>query len=188
PPWASWRHVQHASRWAEVRARHAISWTRPPRPLDFSGIEDVSPIVDAAVSGEMLSIGELCSVSKMLRTARSLIERYHLRVIHKRAPPWASWRHVQHASRWAEVRARHAISWTRPPRPLDFSGIEDVSPIVDAAVSGEMLSIGELCSVSETLRSARSLIEQLKENEALILETTSYGIAAKSGHAAGGGG
>ncbi|GER42686.1 DNA mismatch repair protein muts2 [Striga asiatica] len=59
--------------------------------------------------------------------------------------------------------ARHAISWTRPLRPLDFSGIEDVSPIVDAAVSGEMLSIGELCFVSKTLRSTRSLIEQLKE-------------------------
>ncbi|CAA0825295.1 DNA mismatch repair protein MutS- type 2 [Striga hermonthica] len=49
------------------------------------------------------------------------------------------------------------------PQPLDFSGIEDVSPIVDAAVSGGMLSISELCSVSKTLRSARSLIEQLEE-------------------------
>ncbi|GER25423.1 MutS2 family protein [Striga asiatica] len=48
-------------------------------------------------------------------------------------------------------------------RQLDFSGIEDVSPIVDAAVSGEMLSIRELCSVSKTLRSARSLVEQLEE-------------------------
>ncbi|GFP98287.1 endonuclease muts2 [Phtheirospermum japonicum] len=48
-------------------------------------------------------------------------------------------------------------------RPLDFSGIEDVSPIVDASVSGEILSIGELCSVRRTLRSARSLIEQLED-------------------------
>ncbi|KAL3851309.1 hypothetical protein ACJIZ3_013191 [Penstemon smallii] len=48
-------------------------------------------------------------------------------------------------------------------RPLDFSGIEDVTAIVDAAVSGEILSIGELCSVRRTLRSARFLIEQLEE-------------------------
>ncbi|KAL6562134.1 hypothetical protein OROGR_003141 [Orobanche gracilis] len=48
-------------------------------------------------------------------------------------------------------------------RPLDFSGIEDVSPIVDASVGGELLSVGELCSVRMTLRSARSLIEQLEE-------------------------
>lgn len=49
-------------------------------------------------------------------------------------------------------------------QPLNFSGIEDVSSIVDASVSGEMLSIGELCSVRRTLRSARSLIEQLEES------------------------
>lgn len=48
-------------------------------------------------------------------------------------------------------------------RPLDFSGIEDVSPIVEASVSGGMLSIGELCSVRRMLRSARSLTEQLEE-------------------------
>ncbi|KAI3456274.1 hypothetical protein Pfo_012937 [Paulownia fortunei] len=58
----------------------------------------------------------------------------------------------------AQTSAAVAIS-----RPLDFSGIEDVSPIVDASVAGEMLSIGELCSVRRTLRSARSLIEQLEE-------------------------
>ncbi|KAL7088946.1 hypothetical protein ACP275_13G159000 [Erythranthe tilingii] len=49
------------------------------------------------------------------------------------------------------------------PRSLDFSGIEDVSPIVDESVAGRMLSIGELCSVRRTLRSARSLFEQLQE-------------------------
>ncbi|XP_057764508.1 uncharacterized protein LOC130985523 isoform X2 [Salvia miltiorrhiza] len=49
------------------------------------------------------------------------------------------------------------------PRPLDFSGIEDVSRIVDAAVAGRILMIGELCSVRRTLRSARSLIQQLEE-------------------------
>lgn len=56
----------------------------------------------------------------------------------------------------AQTSAAVAIS-----RPLDFSGIEDVSRIVDASVAGEMLLIGELCSVRRTLRSARSLIEQL---------------------------
>ncbi|XP_042026945.1 endonuclease MutS2-like isoform X2 [Salvia splendens] len=49
------------------------------------------------------------------------------------------------------------------PRPLDFSGIQDVSQIVDASVAGTMLMIGELCSVRRTLRSARSLIQQLEE-------------------------
>ncbi|KAK6149905.1 hypothetical protein DH2020_017430 [Rehmannia glutinosa] len=58
----------------------------------------------------------------------------------------------------AQTSAAVAIS-----QPLDFSGIEDISPIVDASVAGEMLSIGELCSVRRTLRSARSLIEQLEE-------------------------
>ncbi|KAL8460418.1 hypothetical protein ACS0TY_032091 [Phlomoides rotata] len=58
----------------------------------------------------------------------------------------------------AQTSAAVAIS-----RPLDFSGIEDVSRIVDASVAGEMLLIGELCSVRRTLRSARSLIEQLDD-------------------------
>ncbi|KAL8032614.1 hypothetical protein ABFX02_13G107800 [Erythranthe guttata] len=49
------------------------------------------------------------------------------------------------------------------PRPLDFSGIEDVSPIVVESVAGRMLSIAELCSVRRTLRSARSLFEQLQD-------------------------
>ncbi|KZV57573.1 hypothetical protein F511_03033 [Dorcoceras hygrometricum] len=47
--------------------------------------------------------------------------------------------------------------------PLDFSGVEDVSEVVRSAVAGEMLSIGELCSVGRTLRSARSLLGQLEE-------------------------
>ncbi|XP_052202898.1 uncharacterized protein LOC127808411 [Diospyros lotus] len=49
------------------------------------------------------------------------------------------------------------------PRPLDFSGIEDVSRIVDSSVAGELASISELCSVKRTLRSARELFEQLEE-------------------------
>lgn len=56
------------------------------------------------------------------------------------------------------------------PRPLDFSGIEDVSRIVEASVAGRMLTIAELCSVRRTLRSAGSLIQQLEE---IALSTTS---------------
>lgn len=49
------------------------------------------------------------------------------------------------------------------PRTVDFSGIEDVSVIVDSSVSGEMVSIRELCAVKRTLKSARELFEQLQE-------------------------
>lgn len=49
------------------------------------------------------------------------------------------------------------------PQPLDFSGIEDVSAIVDTSVAGEMLSIRELCSVQRTLRAVRALLEQLED-------------------------
>lgn len=58
----------------------------------------------------------------------------------------------------AQTSAAVALS-----EPLDFSGVEDVSEVIDASVAGEMLSIGELCSVGRTLRSARSLLEQLEE-------------------------
>lgn len=58
----------------------------------------------------------------------------------------------------AQTSAAVALS-----EPLDFSGVEDVSAVIDASVAGEMLSIGELCSVGRTLRSARSLLEQLEE-------------------------
>lgn len=50
------------------------------------------------------------------------------------------------------------------PFPLDFTGIDDVSSIVDASVAGELLTIGELCAVKRTLRSARGLLEQLQEH------------------------
>lgn len=49
------------------------------------------------------------------------------------------------------------------PSPLDFSGVEDVSEVVETAASGELLSISELCSVKRTLQSARRLLEQLVE-------------------------
>lgn len=48
-------------------------------------------------------------------------------------------------------------------QPLDFSGIEDVSAIVDTSVAGEMLSTRELCSVQRTLRAIRALLEQLED-------------------------
>ena len=49
------------------------------------------------------------------------------------------------------------------PRPLDFTGIEDISPNVDASVAGGVLSIRELCSVKRTLAAARFLLQQLEE-------------------------
>lgn len=49
------------------------------------------------------------------------------------------------------------------PRPLDLSGIVDVSDIIELSLSGQLLTIGELCSVKRTLRSARRLMEQLEE-------------------------
>ena len=48
------------------------------------------------------------------------------------------------------------------PVPLDFSGIEDVTGIVDVSVSGELLSIREICTVRRTLKAARELFEQLQ--------------------------
>lgn len=47
--------------------------------------------------------------------------------------------------------------------PLDFSGIEDVMEIVDVSVSGELLSIREICTVGRTLKAARELFEQLQQ-------------------------
>lgn len=45
---------------------------------------------------------------------------------------------------------------------LDLAGIEDVSEIVDSAVSGKLLTISELCAMRRTLRVAKSLIEELE--------------------------
>lgn len=47
--------------------------------------------------------------------------------------------------------------------PLDFSGIEDVMEIVDVSVSGELLSIREICTVRRTLKAARELFQQLQQ-------------------------
>ena len=47
--------------------------------------------------------------------------------------------------------------------PLDFSGIEDVSGILNSAVSRELLSISELCAIRRTLRAAKLLFEKLKQ-------------------------
>ncbi|KAF5760703.1 putative DNA mismatch repair protein MutS, core domain superfamily [Helianthus annuus] len=47
--------------------------------------------------------------------------------------------------------------------PPDFSGIEDVSEVVESAVSGQLLSIREICAVKRTLWSARALFEKLEK-------------------------
>ncbi|XP_057949259.1 uncharacterized protein LOC131144570 isoform X4 [Malania oleifera] len=49
------------------------------------------------------------------------------------------------------------------PRPLDFSGLEDVSEIVDSSVSGESIRISEICMVKRTLEAARGLLQQLED-------------------------
>ncbi|XP_058082504.1 uncharacterized protein LOC131230630 [Magnolia sinica] len=49
------------------------------------------------------------------------------------------------------------------PQALDFSGIEDVGEIVRSSVAGKLLSIGELCLVERSLRSARGIFEQLED-------------------------
>ncbi|XP_042519513.1 endonuclease MutS2 [Macadamia integrifolia] len=49
------------------------------------------------------------------------------------------------------------------PRPLNFSGIEDISDIVSSSVLRQLRTINELCAVKSTLRSARELYLQLKE-------------------------
>ncbi|KAM5588263.1 hypothetical protein ABKV19_006614 [Rosa sericea] len=46
--------------------------------------------------------------------------------------------------------------------PSDFHSIEDVSEIVNAAVSGKLLTINELCAVRRTLIAAKALFEKLK--------------------------
>ncbi|MFS7890196.1 putative endonuclease MutS2 [Helianthus anomalus] len=47
--------------------------------------------------------------------------------------------------------------------PPDFSGIEDVSDVVESAVFGQLLSIREICAVKRTLQSARALFEELEK-------------------------
>ncbi|KAF5955438.1 hypothetical protein HYC85_008294 [Camellia sinensis] len=68
---------------------------------------------------------------------------------------------------WTPDESRKLLDQTAAavalPRPLDFSGIEDVSQIVKSSVSGELASISELCAVKRTLRSARELFEKLEE-------------------------
>jgi DNA mismatch repair protein MutS2 len=45
---------------------------------------------------------------------------------------------------------------------LDFSGIHDLTDILSVAVSGQLLTIPELCTVRHTLASSRELFDSLK--------------------------
>ncbi|XP_065877707.1 uncharacterized protein [Euphorbia lathyris] len=49
--------------------------------------------------------------------------------------------------------------------PFDLSGIEDITSILESAVSGSLLTVGELCAVRRTLRAASSVLESLKDDE-----------------------
>ncbi|KAG9159382.1 hypothetical protein Leryth_010945 [Lithospermum erythrorhizon] len=47
--------------------------------------------------------------------------------------------------------------------PVDFSGVEDISPIIEIAVNGKLLSIREICIVRRTIVGARFLLQQLED-------------------------
>ncbi|KAK4271540.1 hypothetical protein QN277_020223 [Acacia crassicarpa] len=49
------------------------------------------------------------------------------------------------------------------PQPMDFSGIDDLTEIVNVATSGQLLTIRELCTVCRSLRAARELFNKLQE-------------------------
>ncbi|KAJ4848543.1 hypothetical protein Tsubulata_048858, partial [Turnera subulata] len=59
--------------------------------------------------------------------------------------------------------------------PFDLSGVEDVTGILDRAVSGTLLTTGELCALRRTLRAARAVREQLMDggdfSESRVLTT-----------------
>lgn len=44
-------------------------------PWDFSGIEDVSSIIDSSANGEVLTVREICTVQRMLVAARKILEK-----------------------------------------------------------------------------------------------------------------
>eukprot|EP00257_Ricinus_communis_P016456 XP_015574629.1 uncharacterized protein LOC8279489 [Ricinus communis] len=46
---------------------------------------------------------------------------------------------------------------------LDFSAIEDITGIVNSAVSGNLLTVSELCAVRRTLEAAKAVLERLKD-------------------------
>lgn len=48
-------------------------------------------------------------------------------------------------------------------QPIDFSGIEDLTEILNVAASGQLLTIRELCTVRRTLCAARELFNKLEE-------------------------
>ncbi|CAN0892439.1 Endonuclease MutS2 [Linum grandiflorum] len=54
-----------------------------------------------------------------------------------------------------------AISVMNSGPPLDLSQFQDIAEIVDSAVSGTLLTVGELCSVRRTLIAARTVAERL---------------------------
>ncbi|KAF3787893.1 Endonuclease [Nymphaea thermarum] len=57
---------------------------------------------------------------------------------------------------------RQTMAAVQLPRPLDFSGIFDISRVVEASLSGKLCNIQELCTVRRTLESARSILGQLE--------------------------
>lgn len=52
-------------------------------------------------------------------------------------------------------------------QPLDLSTIEDITGILNSALSGRLLSLSEICAVRRTLRAVNSVWEKLTEAAAL---------------------
>lgn len=151
-----------------MRLAHTLLlWNSPPPYRNLSRSTTVSCIAESAqpvperlkladsLQSETLKILEwpsLCSqLSVFTSTSMGLAAAQSARLPVGRTPA---------ESRRLLDQTSAAVSMSLP---LDFSGIEDVSRIVDASVAGKMLMIGELCSVRRTLRSARSLFQQLEE-------------------------
>nr|GMD03009.1 endonuclease MutS2-like [Ipomoea batatas]GMD10257.1 endonuclease MutS2-like [Ipomoea batatas] len=137
--------------------RRTLFSLRPPRSVSLSGESTHSHRVSLAESlqSETLEILEWPAVCSQLAaftsTSMGLSTAQSARIPLGRSPE-------ESRRLLAQTSAAAAV-----PRPLDFSGIEDVSRIVDTAVAGQMLSIREICAVKRTLIAARSLLKQLEE-------------------------
>ncbi|WCJ27014.1 Endonuclease MutS2 [Euphorbia peplus] len=50
-------------------------------------------------------------------------------------------------------------------RKFDLSGVEDVADVLHSAVSGSLLTVGEICKLQRSLGAARSVLESLKDSQ-----------------------
>ncbi|KAG2683744.1 hypothetical protein I3760_10G047600 [Carya illinoinensis] len=109
------------------------------------------------LQAETLKILEWPSVCKQLSSFTSTTMGSSV-VQNVEIPIGQTWEESQKLLDQTAAAAAMMDSWT-----LDFSGIEDVSGIVDSAVSGQLLTILELCAMRGTLRAAKRLCEKLEQ-------------------------